>query len=330
MYKLFLTFRYLTRKKIVIFPILVVWLCVMMMIIVTSIMGGFVEHVRQANRDLLGDIIISNRNPAGWARYQELQDYLKGKFPEIEASTATVQAFGLVTAHTNTFGVQIVGIDPVGRAKVSKFGETLYEQHIGPMNAVEDLSGALPATGDELQKYAVKLQDQAYSRWQKAEDADTYQEKLAMGAIPRPKIPALNYQALWGLVVVAGLIFWMMRKRMTGWRWAGVTTLGVVGLAAIGVLVAWPMIFPLALQNADDAEGQATLELTRANRTVRFAATLPGGQKFSTREDLIKVLVPAVPSFAVPGAPAATGAASEDAEQGCIAGSYVIYGQRDA
>ena len=33
MYKLFLTLRYLTRKKIVIFPILVVWLCVMMMII---------------------------------------------------------------------------------------------------------------------------------------------------------------------------------------------------------------------------------------------------------------------------------------------------------
>jgi len=54
MYKLFLTFRYLTRKKIVIFPILVVWLCVMMLIIVTSIMQGFVDRVRDANRDLFG------------------------------------------------------------------------------------------------------------------------------------------------------------------------------------------------------------------------------------------------------------------------------------
>ncbi len=67
MYKLFLTLRYLTRKKIVIFPILVVWLCLMMMIIVTSIMGGFVEHVKQSNRDLLGDIVISVRDPSGWA-----------------------------------------------------------------------------------------------------------------------------------------------------------------------------------------------------------------------------------------------------------------------
>ena len=50
MYQIFLTLRYLTRKKIVIFPILVVWLCLMMMIIVTSIMGGFVDRVRQANR----------------------------------------------------------------------------------------------------------------------------------------------------------------------------------------------------------------------------------------------------------------------------------------
>ena len=59
MYKLFLTFRYLTRKKIVVFPVLVVWLCVMMLIIVTSIMGGFVDRVRDANRDLFGDIIVS-------------------------------------------------------------------------------------------------------------------------------------------------------------------------------------------------------------------------------------------------------------------------------
>ena len=49
MYKLFLTFRYLTRKKIVIFPILVVWLCVMMLIIVTSIMAGFVDRVKDAD-----------------------------------------------------------------------------------------------------------------------------------------------------------------------------------------------------------------------------------------------------------------------------------------
>ena len=59
MYKLFLTLRYLTRKAIVIFPILVVWLCVMMLVIVSGIMGGFVDRVREANHDQFGDVIIS-------------------------------------------------------------------------------------------------------------------------------------------------------------------------------------------------------------------------------------------------------------------------------
>src|SRR5512140_1804015 len=97
MYKLFLTFRYLTRKKIVLFPILVVWLCVMMLIIVSSIMGGFVDRVRETNHDLFGDIVISNGGSSlGWSHYEDLQKQLKAKFPEIEASTPVVNAYALI------------------------------------------------------------------------------------------------------------------------------------------------------------------------------------------------------------------------------------------
>src|ERR1700748_1674524 len=99
MYKLFLTFRYLTRKKIVIFPVLVVWLCVMMLIIVTSIMGGFVERVRSANRELLGDIIISSGvSTRGFSGYDDLRKELQAKVPEIEATTPVVQAFSILYA----------------------------------------------------------------------------------------------------------------------------------------------------------------------------------------------------------------------------------------
>ena len=78
MYKLFLTLRYLTRKKIVIFPILVVWLCVMMLIIVSGIMGGFVDRVRETNHDLLGDIIISSKSYAlGFSGYDDLRAALQ-------------------------------------------------------------------------------------------------------------------------------------------------------------------------------------------------------------------------------------------------------------
>ena len=148
MYKLFLTIRYLTRKKIVIFPILVVWLCLMMMIIVTSIMGGFVDRVREANRDLLGDVVISNQAGSGWPYYQELQDALKGSFSkEIAATTPVVRGYGLMNlpAFNQTFFAQITGIDPASRSKVSRFHDTLYRQYIAPTNAIDDLAPALPA-----------------------------------------------------------------------------------------------------------------------------------------------------------------------------------------
>src|SRR5215216_1192945 len=97
MYKLFLTLRYLTRKKIVLFPIVVVWLCVMMLIIVTSIMGGFVERVRDANRELFGDIIISSGSSSqGFAHYDDLRASLQKQFPDILATTPLVEAYALI------------------------------------------------------------------------------------------------------------------------------------------------------------------------------------------------------------------------------------------
>ncbi|MGN6370028.1 MAG: FtsX-like permease family protein [Phycisphaerae bacterium] len=330
MYKLFLTLRYLTRKKIVIFPILVVWLCVMMMIIVTSIMGGFVEHVQQANRDLLGDIIISSNNPAyGWARYDELQAALKKQFPEIQATTPTIQAYGLISAPSGTAPVQVEGIDPVGRAKVSHFGETLYQQHIAPMNAVEDLEGALPATGAELQSRAMKARDTTLARFKAADEAANNEYSIAVGGKKRPAYETLNLWALWGLVIVAVIEVWILRKRRSGWRWLAAGATGVVGLAAIGMLLAWPVMFPekyeaLRFENVRDAAGQAQLELTRADRTVQFAATLPDAQRYTSREELVKALVPAEPSFKVPGASATQGEGDEEPVQGCFAGSYVI------
>jgi lipoprotein-releasing system permease protein len=157
MYKLFLTFRYLTRKKIVIFPILVVWLCVMMLIIVTSIMGGFVDRVRDANRDLYGDIVISSGSSSrGFSDYDALSEALQAKFPEIRVITPEVEAYALlyVPEVSQSRPALLVGVKPEQRAQVSHFRESLYLQYRSPTAAVEDLSPRLPATRDELVAYA--------------------------------------------------------------------------------------------------------------------------------------------------------------------------------
>src|SRR5271156_5520575 len=141
MYKLFLCFRYLTRKGIVAFPILVVWLCVMMLIIVTSIMGGFVDRVRDANRDLYGDIIISSASSSqGFAGYDQLSTALKAKFPQIQAITPTVEAYALlyVPIAERSVPALLVGVRPEERSEVSKFRESLFQQYQSPMQSVDD------------------------------------------------------------------------------------------------------------------------------------------------------------------------------------------------
>jgi ABC-type lipoprotein release transport system permease subunit len=344
MYKLFLTLRYLTRKKIVIFPILVVWLCVMMMIIVTSIMGGFVEHVQQANRDLLGDIIISNHDLAGWARYDELQADLKQQFPEIVASTPTIETFGLLTAGGGklTEGVQIVGIDPVARSKVAQFRHTLFEQYISPTNAVEDLSPYLPATGAKLLEAANRRKDEADRRALDAQEAySAVEDKVLNSSAPPTAAPFL--WALWGLAPVGLLIVFILRKRRTGWRYVGAGVVLVVGLSLVAVLTAWPILFPTSLENAKDRAEQAAMESTRADRTALYAGTLQQNFTYSTAAELTHALVPPEPSFNVPPdpllpigtqparAPATSANDDENAPpQGCIIGSYVLFGNRNA
>lgn len=71
MYKLFLTLRYLLHRRIAIVPILAVMLCVAMDLIVTSLMGGFLDKVRSAVRGLYGDVIITNGSLSGFGYYDE-------------------------------------------------------------------------------------------------------------------------------------------------------------------------------------------------------------------------------------------------------------------
>ncbi len=320
MYKLFLTLRYLTRKKIVIFPILVVWLCLMMMIIVTSIMGGFVDHVKQSNRDLLGDIVISVRDPSGWSHYQELQTVLKSKIPELQASTPVVHSFGLISANSATYGVEIVGIDPVGRSQVSKFRETLFHQYISPNNAAEDLAKALPATGTALQQFSEK---QLTAARQHYDDTAVVADKLDPDAPAHP-----DFRWLWGILAVVGLIAFLLARRRTIASWAWSIAVVIIGGTIISLGTTWPLIFPNTVELANDAADRARLDLDRANRTADFAVALPPEQKFTTQAELQKLLVPTQASFDVPAnvtnnfdAPASQPAAKD----GCIIGSQLLF-----
>jgi ABC-type lipoprotein release transport system permease subunit len=323
MYKLFLTLRYLTRKKIVIFPILVVWLCLMMMIIVTSIMGGFVEHVKQSNRDLLGDIVISVRDPSGWARYEELQKLLTEKVPELQTSTPVIHSFGLISANGAAYGVEIVGVDPVGRAQVSKFRETLYHQYISPNAAADALAKALPATGEQLQHYS---EDQLATAVASHDAASIAYEAIDPFSPPPPH-PDLRW--LWGIAPIAGVILpLLIRRRRTIRSWSWAIAVFAIGGTVVSLGTAWPVIFPTTYAMAKDAVERTRLDADQKNDTADFAASLPQKMKFTTRAELAKQFVPKGVSFDVPAnvINGAGGAGSQPvAKNGCIIGSQLLF-----
>jgi ABC-type lipoprotein release transport system permease subunit len=356
MYKLFLTFRYLTRKKIVLFPILVVWLCVMMLIIVTSIMGGFVDRVREANRDLFGDIIVSaEQSSLGFAGYDALRAALKEKFPEIQASTPVVEAFSLlyVPSAQRSVPALLVGVNPAERSQVTRFRESLFAQHEAPTRAVDALARRLPATRDQLVQFATDgvraaaLEQDAAVKAMDALRSDYLQQAEAAR---KQGLPFTGYQAApdyrWAaglvpLALVMGLLIWRERRgawvtpdgtRMTtfrsAWSWVTLSATLAVGLTVVGLGMAWPVVFPRKFDLAEDRYHRSELALADAQRTVDLAESLREGT-YKTRQDLATALVPAVPTFTPPAEAKNDLAGAPLPAEGCIVGSQIGFLRRD-
>lgn len=133
MYKLFLTLRYLRKRRIAWFAVLACTLCVAMVLIVMSVMGGFLDTLKNRARGLLGDVIVDNRSYSGFPLYQEFIDEIKA-WPEIVEATPVIYSFGLIrfrqTEQTATVRVVGLRLDEVYR--VNNFRSGLYYERYYP------------------------------------------------------------------------------------------------------------------------------------------------------------------------------------------------------
>jgi ABC-type lipoprotein release transport system permease subunit len=270
MYKLFLTIRYLTRKAIVIFPILVVWLCVAMLIIVTSIMGGFVDRVKQVNRDITGDIVIESTSFAGFPYYAMMQAEI-ARIDGVEISTPVIEAFGLINVRQGNRKVQVIGLRPQEHARVTKWSQSLYYQNKAPHAALEDLSaGGFPVSRAQLVKKAQDSVDE--SRAQERKILATIDSFSTGGKVPGRDF---NFAWLFGLIPVA-LLLWLLvtlsRDMGRGWRisWVILPVIGTLVLVGLGAL---PM---LERKNATPKDYDFYNDLLEQQRaiTMRRSSTL--------------------------------------------------------
>ncbi len=131
MYKLFLAVRYLRKRRIAYFAIAAVMLCTAMVLIVMSVMGGFLDQLKVKARGLLGDIIVDNQSYGGFPLYEEFIADL-ASWPEVRKATPVIYSYGLLrvveTSQTST--VRVVGLRLEDVYEVNAFKRSLYyERH---------------------------------------------------------------------------------------------------------------------------------------------------------------------------------------------------------
>ena len=122
--------RYLTTRIIPLIAVGAVALCVALVVIVVSVMSGFLENLRNSGRTLMGDVVVS-RPVQGIPDYQELVADIE-RLPGAAAASPLVDTYGLVRMpypdgpNKDVVTAQVWAIEPDSFAKVTEFDRTIW------------------------------------------------------------------------------------------------------------------------------------------------------------------------------------------------------------
>lgn len=129
MYQALLTRRYLTSKVMPLLAVLAVLLCTAMVLIVWSVMSGFLGMLLASGRMLIGDVIIS-WPVQGIPYYAELIDRLEDD-PMVDAATGTIEAPGLLKLPDGSVElVSVVGVNGPDYNEVTGYYDSIWWRSI--------------------------------------------------------------------------------------------------------------------------------------------------------------------------------------------------------
>ena len=102
-----------------------VMLCVAMVLVVWSVMGGFLKTLLESGKSLIGDVSIT-WPVQGIPHYDELVERLEAD-PMVARATPVVECPGMISLpSTDSKPVQVIGIEPQGYAAVTGYAERLW------------------------------------------------------------------------------------------------------------------------------------------------------------------------------------------------------------
>ena len=129
MYKWFLAWRYLNTKLIAFFGIASVMLCVAMVLVVLSVMGGFLDTVRARSRGLHSEIVVHCDSMQGFPYYEEFSERLRRELPEVvRITTPTIYTYGIFRVPTTNYTkpARVFGIRLSEYQQVNEFKKGLH------------------------------------------------------------------------------------------------------------------------------------------------------------------------------------------------------------
>src|SRR4051812_50159169 len=103
-------------------------MCTAMVIVVISVMGGWLRMFRDSFHGLSGDIIVSKQSLAGFPYYQEMIDDIE-RIDGVAAAEPMIHTFGLVNiAIQFQIRVQVTGLPLEKIDNISRFRQSLYRK----------------------------------------------------------------------------------------------------------------------------------------------------------------------------------------------------------
>ncbi len=169
MYKLFLTLRYLRKRRIAVFAIIGVWLCVAMVVVVISVMGGFLDTLKERSRGLLSDIVIDNASLQGFPLYQEFADLLVRDMPDlVVAATPVIYNYGILRVESTSFTkpVRVIGIHLKEYEAVNSFESSLfYDRYYPGTTCLGPQKMPVYGYDDDLLPVLPADHEAAFSKW---------------------------------------------------------------------------------------------------------------------------------------------------------------------
>ena len=130
MYKLHLIRKYLLKRRIAWVALLAVMLCTTMVLVVFSVMNGWLETFQGSFHAMTGDVVINGTSTlGGFPYYGEIINRATKEVPGVAAAVPIIESFGLINVGRGQIEdmVQVVGYPPdIG--SVNEWPSTLQRQ----------------------------------------------------------------------------------------------------------------------------------------------------------------------------------------------------------